>query len=262
MSPSDVEQIELAEVAQEATANSGRSAGAAEHAQVHDSWRAVNIVVTGASRGAGSTSLCDAFKHETFRSGSSLEGAKFRNDILVRWAYASIKGQPTRVVLKDLRQTARETPFSAGMYTQADTAVMLIVDLTKADACELAAIRLAHLAKHGAGTVPTLIVGSKAVCADRVVSFSEVQAFAAANKVQYAECDAFDGCGVQEVFTLCTAMAAGLQELYKPAEFDAKVSKTVMHTPAFVGGFLEELRTVGAEKSTSLVARWSLGATE
>ena len=34
---------------------------------------------------------------------------------------------------------------------RADTAVMLIVDLTKADACELAAIRLAHLAKHGAG---------------------------------------------------------------------------------------------------------------
>ena len=49
------------------------------------------------------------------------------------------------------------------------------------------------------GTVPTLIVGSKTACADRVVSFSEVQAFAAANKVQYAECDAFDGCGVQEV---------------------------------------------------------------
>ena len=28
---------------------------------------------------------------------------------------------------------------------------MLILDLTKADACELAATRLAHLAKHGAG---------------------------------------------------------------------------------------------------------------
>ena len=34
---------------------------------------------------------------------------------------------------------------------RADTAVMLILDLTKADACELAATRLAHLAKHGAG---------------------------------------------------------------------------------------------------------------
>jgi len=229
----------------------------------------LNLVVTSATRKTGATTLCDALKSEEFVSPphcyEHLQGGHFNNDITVRWASAAIHKAPARVVLKELRCTATETPFSAGIYSKPNTATLVLIDLTDCLETQIngATARVRAIQKHHEAMLSssTLVVGTKSCSPHRQIGFNEAYEFASSFNLPYVECDAHRH-SVEEAFHVAVAMAAGLHELYMPSEFEGdahidfiekqKASNlTAEAAPHFICGMLEELKIRAGELQSS-----------
>merc|ERR1711907_53764 len=234
------------------------------HHQYGHHQQELNLVVISACRKAGATTLCDAMKTPGFVSlpqhYSHLQGGQFANDITVRWARAAIDQVPARVVLKELRCTASETPFSAGIYSKPNTAVLLLIDLSGDldQQMQGARARVRALQKHHEAILDTatLVVGTKSHSPDRTIHFKQAYDFAASFHLPYVECDAHDRT-VQEPFCMGVAMAAGLNELYIPSDFEGdahiesfKAQNLTAPAPHFICEMLQELKMRAEEVSS------------
>jgi len=212
-----------------------------------------NLVLVSGSRNTGASTLLKALCRSSLVSDPDFDAngnRAMRNDIFVDWTHCHLRGVYTRVVVKKIRCTARETPFSACLYTKPNTAVLLLLDLTRSFSEQSNALteRLHACQRHGISAGRVLLVGTKRNHPNCTGSaFKAAHGFAAEHGLPYVEVDAMTD--ASELWYAVMAVAAGATELSTPSIFDhackahnESCRREVSEPPRFVGGLLEELK--------------------
>ena len=214
-----------------------------------------NLVLVSGSRNTGASTLLDALCSRALFNGPEFDPKDpdtpaMRNDVVLDWTYCELRGVYTRVAVKKIRCTARETPFSACIYTKPNTAVLVLLDLTKSFSEQATALneQLQACRRHGVFSGYVQLVGTKSQHPEcKGQALEAAHRFALEQQLPYIEVDAKTD--ASELWHAAMAVAAGAAELRTPSIFDhaceahgESCRREVSEPPRFVGGLLEELK--------------------
>lgn len=151
-------------------------------------------------------------------SESDLAGACFQNDVIVRGFAAVVQDETWWALTKDRRTTAMASPFAAALYSDENTVLLLVLDLTDSSERQFKAVERAldHLRQHAQASLPKVLVGAKPNDPGRSISVVQAAGFARALGLPYVESDGFEG--AKDLFALACLMATGHQVVYAPQQ--------------------------------------------